>query len=99
MTLQKTESFVPLTATATTAEKRDFQVTVIPRTEPARSFQTLGQVASAAAEANAAAGGKTCEPRLTVQRDGDRIANIRVQCSCGQIIELACVYDDPGQKK
>jgi len=41
------------------------------------------------------AGGKTtrCEPRVTLQRDGGRVSSIRVQCSCGQVIELACVYE------
>jgi hypothetical protein len=94
MTLQKTESFVPLTTVTAVDEKREFRVTVIPQAEPARTFQTLGQVATAAAE-NGGAHAKTCEPRLSVQRDGERITNIRVQCSCGQVMELACVYDEP----
>jgi hypothetical protein len=35
------------------------------------------------------------EPRVTLQRDGDRITHLRIQCTCGQIIDLACVYDAP----
>lgn len=31
-------------------------------------------------------------PKITFQKDGDRITQIRVQCPCGQIIELNCVY-------
>lgn len=31
-------------------------------------------------------------PKITLQKDGDRITQIRVQCPCGQIIELNCVY-------
>jgi hypothetical protein len=38
---------------------------------------------------------KIGEPRVSVQRDGDRITHLRIQCSCGQIIDLACVYDPP----
>jgi hypothetical protein len=34
------------------------------------------------------------EPRVTVQRDGDRVTHLRIQCTCGQIMDLACVYDD-----
>ena len=29
----------------------------------------------------------------------ERIANIRIQCSCGQVMELACVYDEPAKDK
>lgn len=33
------------------------------------------------------------EPRVTLQRDGDRVTHLRIQCPCGQIMDLACVYD------
>ena len=38
---------------------------------------------------------KPCEPRVTVQRDGNRVTHLRIQCTCGQIMDLACVYDEP----
>jgi hypothetical protein len=38
---------------------------------------------------------KLGEPRVTVQREGDRVTHLRIQCTCGQIMELACVYDAP----
>ena len=31
-------------------------------------------------------------PRVTLKRDGDKVTHISVQCSCGQTIELACIY-------
>jgi hypothetical protein len=31
-------------------------------------------------------------PKVTLQRQGDVVSSIRIQCSCGQVIELACVY-------
>jgi hypothetical protein len=37
---------------------------------------------------------KPCEPRVTVQRDGNRVTHLRIQCTCGQIMDLACVYDE-----
>ena len=40
-------------------------------------------------------GKKNCEPRVMLQRDGERITNIRIQCSCGQVMDLACDYGDP----
>jgi hypothetical protein len=95
MTLQKTESFVPLTAAVKADENRGFRVTVIPQSEVARPFQTLGPAASA----EAANDKKNCEPRLSLQRDGERITSVRVQCSCGQVMELACVYDEPPKAK
>ncbi len=39
------------------------------------------------------AGGGT--PVITLQRDGDRISLIRVECCCGQVIELNCTYSNP----
>jgi hypothetical protein len=29
---------------------------------------------------------------VTVERDGDRVTSIRVQCGCGDTIELDCLY-------
>ena len=31
-------------------------------------------------------------PKITVHRDGDRIDQIRIECGCGEIIELVCSY-------
>jgi hypothetical protein len=42
---------------------------------------------------------KIGEPRVTVQRDGDRVTHVRIQCTCGQIMDLACVYDPPAPAK
>ncbi len=90
---------MPLTAEVTADKNREFRVTVIPHGEKAHAFQTLGQVACGAVEMDSANGKKNCEPRLSLQRDGERITNIRIQCSCGQIMELACVYDEPAKAK
>jgi hypothetical protein len=38
---------------------------------------------------------KIGEPRVSIQRDGNRITHLRIQCGCGQVIDLACVYDPP----
>jgi hypothetical protein len=32
------------------------------------------------------------QPKLTLQRQGDAVSVIRVECGCGQVIELKCVY-------
>jgi hypothetical protein len=31
-------------------------------------------------------------PKVTLQRQGDLVTSIRVECPCGQVIELNCVY-------
>ena len=32
------------------------------------------------------------EPKVTLERDGDRITRIKVECGCGRITELVCSY-------
>lgn len=32
------------------------------------------------------------KPVVTLQRDGDKVTRIRVQCGCGETIDLDCVY-------
>jgi hypothetical protein len=49
-----------------------------------------GTTATTATDApNCAAGGK---PTVSLQKEGDRVTQIRIQCSCGEVIELACDY-------
>jgi hypothetical protein len=31
-------------------------------------------------------------PKVTLQRQGEVVSGIRIQCACGQVIELSCVY-------
>jgi hypothetical protein len=36
---------------------------------------------------------ETCaSPKVTLQRDNNVVTGIRIECACGQVIELACVY-------
>jgi hypothetical protein len=97
MTLQRTEPFVPLTTAPPSGENREFRVTVIPQNGIAQPFQSLEQIATGAAEGSSPNGKKNCEPRLSLQRDGGRVTNIRIQCTCGQMLDLACVYDEPAK--
>ncbi|HWY31667.1 MAG TPA: hypothetical protein VNX46_12980 [Candidatus Acidoferrum sp.] len=95
MTLQKTESFQPLTSASAANKNREFRVTVIPQAEPAPPFKHLGQ----AGETQPGNPNKNCEPRLSLEHDDGKISNIRIQCSCGQVMELACLYDEPVKTK
>jgi len=31
-------------------------------------------------------------PRVTLQREGDRITHVTIHCTCGQVLNLACLY-------
>jgi len=32
------------------------------------------------------------KPVVTLKKDGDRVIQIHIQCSCGQVVELDCAY-------
>ena len=91
MTLLRTESFVPLTAAPAPPGRREFNVAVIRPDAPADNFQSLEPLRTEAAISPAAK--KICDPRVTVQRDNGRVTHLRVQCTCGQVLDLACNYD------
>jgi len=63
---------------------------VVPKDAGAQEFSPLQT--SPAAHGHGAGGSATGQPTLTLQRDGDKITGIRVECSCGQVIDLACSY-------
>ena len=92
MTAQRSESFVPLTAAPAPPAAREFRVIVQPGAAKGKTFHALE---STPAAATADLGKKICEPRVTVQRDGNTVTHLRIQCTCGQIMDLACVYDPP----
>lgn len=85
--------FVPLVATLPSADKREFQITVVSQADQLHAFQSLDKVMAGKAEKSSS--NKNCEPSLSVQRDNGRVTGIRIQCSCGQTIDLACVYEAP----
>jgi hypothetical protein len=62
---------------------------VLAKAEDTPVFAPLSFSAATHAHAVTSAGGK---PLVTLQRDGERVTGIRVECACGQVIELACSY-------
>jgi len=99
MTPVENEPFVPLTTTVPrSGEHREFRVTVVSQPERVQPFRSLDSKAAAATGRAATPRGPGCEPRVSVQREGDRVTGIRVQCTCGQAIDLACVYPDSKPK-
>jgi len=92
MTPTRTESFVPLTTAlpASSSERTEFHATVLSQPDEIQKFHAIampgiGTPATPRAE--------NCQPQVNVQREGNRVTGIRVQCSCGEVIELACAYE------
>jgi hypothetical protein len=94
MTPQRTESFVPLTAAPAPPGRREFNVSVVRPNESAKTFHSLQPLRADAPPTAASAEKKICEPRVSVQRDNGRVTHLRIQCTCGQVMDLACSYDD-----
>jgi hypothetical protein len=99
------DSFVPLTSAAAAPPQREFRVAILNGHDhsattdaspgPKTGFHSLEAQHSVALSGGASGEKKFGEPRVTLQREGDRITHLRIQCTCGQIIDLACVYDAP----
>ena len=85
------ETFVPLVsgngnASAAAFASLNLKVKSQPAAKPAsESFQSIPVPATHGIDACA-------KPEVTLQRNGDIVSGIRIQCGCGQVIELACVY-------
>jgi hypothetical protein len=82
------DSFTPLvTAPVCASEAAMLPLKVLPQAEAKAVFEPLSESGRPGQPS------KNCgAPSLTLQRQGDVVAGIRIQCGCGQVIELACVY-------
>ena len=102
-----TEAFVPLTSLMDTMRNESFE-TLDTQTatlaEPAidsvaePSIQTHEETAEVSGDKQAIeeASTHTCnEPKVLIDRDGDRITHIRLLCCCGQSIVVDCQYPEP----
>jgi len=62
---------------------------VVPKSDAPAAFVPLQSPDAVHAHAATGSHGK---PVITLQREGERVTGIRVECACGQVIELACSY-------
>ncbi len=92
-----TDAFAPLALPAGSrpADGAAFRLKVIPQAAAAPAFQPIQPasktvVASPAPAAHSSH--SSAAPKVTLQRDGDRVTHIRLECSCGEVFELACAY-------
>jgi hypothetical protein len=82
------DPFVPfVTAPISTGDMARFQLKVLPQADAKAVFAPLPDGAKPAQPAKACG-----QPAVTLQRQGDVISAIRIECGCGQVIELACSY-------
>jgi hypothetical protein len=96
-----TAEFVPLVTGAFTATAPAASVRLKPISAEPKNFQPASsanlptgakanpETAVSAAPAQHIAHGP---PKVTVERQGETITHIRVECSCGQVTELKCEY-------
>ena len=83
------QPFVPLSpAAAATPAPASGAPGAVPSPGPAPAFRPIREGPALCASSNHFPN----EPKVTLERDGDRITLIRIQCACGQTVELACVY-------
>ena len=83
------DAFVPFgPATLAAAKSGTAHLNVVPKEAAGETFSPL-QTPGAAHQHGGSASG---QPAVTLQRESERITGIRVECACGQVIELACSY-------
>jgi hypothetical protein len=92
MTPPKTDQFVPLLTAMPSGERRESQITIISQEAQPQTFQTLEKGLPKAMERTPSK--NHGEPSLSVERDDGRIKSIHVKCSCGQTINVECVYPE-----
>ena len=79
------EPFVPFSLKALPVRSGAKSEPVITGAKDAKAFQPFADDVHLGSATSGA-----CEPHITLEKDGDRITRIRVQCPCGSIIDLAC---------
>ncbi len=89
------ETFTPLARKSdSTAVAEPFRLKIIPGANAvAQPFHALSRTQPSApvpAPSNAVA--HHGEPKVMLIRAGDCITHIRMQCGCGDVMELQCVY-------
>ncbi len=83
-----TDTFLPLvTAPISSGESGMLQLKVLPQGEANAIFQPMPEAGKSERPAKACG-----QPSVTLQRQGEVVSGIRIECGCGQVIELACAY-------
>jgi len=83
-------NFIPLQSVTPASQKRP--APPVPSTPASATKDHAGAPGFTALCATGPALADTGQPVITLKKEGDRVVQIRVQCVCGQIIDLACDY-------
>jgi hypothetical protein len=84
-------TFVPLAAATKSATGQGFTALEFKPPQAVGAKESSANPASKAPAATRAL--QDCEqPKVTMQREGDKVTSIRIECSCGQVIDLSCIY-------
>lgn len=84
------DPFVPFGPSTLAAKSGTPNLRVVPKDGGAEAFSPFQ--ASAGGHAHGAGGAGAGQPSITLQKEGDKVVGIRVECACGQVIEMACSY-------
>jgi hypothetical protein len=83
------DSFTLLTPGVLAAGGKSSTASPAPSAPVSGTFQPL---AGAGGKTSAAPGACAAKPSVILLRNGNTVTSIRVQCTCGQVIELNCQY-------
>jgi hypothetical protein len=85
------DQFIPLLPPASSSKDPAFaslHLKVRPQAPAAHAFEALMP-----ASADQSRSPEGCsKPTVTLQRKGDAVSGIRIQCGCGNVIELTCIH-------
>jgi hypothetical protein len=87
------DQFIPLAPLSSSSKDTAFSslsLKVLSKGAGRPAFDTLPAVSL---DMNAARSPEACKkPTVTLQRKGDAVSGIRIQCGCGEVIELTCLH-------
>ena len=86
------KDFVPFLATASDGSRptTESRTEVVAGSKTAIAFHPLTQASAHGPTLPTTHG----EPTMTFERDGERVARIKIHCPCGHDFELACDYSE-----
>jgi hypothetical protein len=81
------ESFIPLVPASAGSREAAFSALHL-NGLTTRSASSAAQASGAGGSAHEACG----KPVVTLKRNGAVVSGIHIECACGQVVDLACVY-------
>jgi hypothetical protein len=92
------DTFVPLTSLANSAPGQGFTALEFKPPQPAAAPKTsapnpASNTSKSPTPTRALQTSSECDqPKVTLQREGEKVTSIRIECNCGQVIDLSCAY-------